>query len=279
MNVFVLATFDCRRRCWCSRFLSKCDKALWDPVKLFGNKWNFFFSYLRCRFRSITKQYFRKADGVIVFYDVTMETSFLNIKNWMISVEVIRCLKQQQQANKKVSRFHFTLIGLCLVTVELFLSEISIIQSSPLHCRHFFWSQRYQTTYSPYLSNCWFARDVTAAMLVGKSQGITKLHYLSKICREKFYCIDHQNGRLVKWFQLRMRTRPCVPFVSILRNGVSWLKKRPIQPLLVKKCGCRFNSTDKSQFSSYEHQRDNPRVIAQSENSSWTPLYLTVVGF
>lgn len=39
------------------------------------------------RFRSITKQYFRKADGVIVFYDITMETSFLNIKNWMISVE------------------------------------------------------------------------------------------------------------------------------------------------------------------------------------------------
>lgn len=75
----------------------------------------FLFSYLRCRFRSITKQYFRKADGVIVFYDVTMETSFLNIKNWMISVEVIRCLKQQQQANKKVSRFHFTLIGLCFM--------------------------------------------------------------------------------------------------------------------------------------------------------------------
>ncbi|XP_068706469.1 uncharacterized protein [Montipora foliosa] len=39
------------------------------------------------RFRSITKQYFRKADGVIVFYDVTMESSFLHIKNWMISVE------------------------------------------------------------------------------------------------------------------------------------------------------------------------------------------------
>ena len=42
------------------------------------------------RFRSITKQYFRKADGVIVFYDVTMETSFLNIKDWMISVEVTK---------------------------------------------------------------------------------------------------------------------------------------------------------------------------------------------
>ena len=96
-----------------------------------------------------------------------METSFLNIKNWMISVEVIRCLKQQQQANKKVSRFHFILIGLCLVTVELFLSE-----TSPL-------SQRYQTTYSPCLSNCWFARDVTAAMLVGKSQ-------LNSIIYQKF---------------------------------------------------------------------------------------------
>lgn len=39
------------------------------------------------RFRSITKQYFRKADGVVVFYDVTMEASFLHIKNWMLSVE------------------------------------------------------------------------------------------------------------------------------------------------------------------------------------------------
>ena len=45
--------------------------------------------FLSGRFRSITKQYFRKADGVIVFYDITMETSYLNIKNWMISVEVL----------------------------------------------------------------------------------------------------------------------------------------------------------------------------------------------
>ena len=50
-------------------------------------------SLTRDRFRSITKQYFRKADGVIVFYDVTMETSFLNIKNWMISVEVNKLLQ------------------------------------------------------------------------------------------------------------------------------------------------------------------------------------------
>ncbi|XP_046333193.2 EF-hand calcium-binding domain-containing protein 4B-like isoform X5 [Haliotis rufescens] len=39
------------------------------------------------RFRSITKQYFRKADGVIVMYDVTSENSFVNIRNWMNSVK------------------------------------------------------------------------------------------------------------------------------------------------------------------------------------------------
>ncbi|MFH4976474.1 hypothetical protein AB6A40_003183 [Gnathostoma spinigerum] len=38
------------------------------------------------RFRSITKQYFRKADGVILMYDVTSEQSFLNVRNWIASV-------------------------------------------------------------------------------------------------------------------------------------------------------------------------------------------------
>uniref|UniRef100_A0A914X1U8 EF-hand domain-containing protein n=1 Tax=Plectus sambesii TaxID=2011161 RepID=A0A914X1U8_9BILA len=39
------------------------------------------------RFRSITKQYFRKADGVVLMYDVTSEQSFLNLRNWMGSVK------------------------------------------------------------------------------------------------------------------------------------------------------------------------------------------------
>nr|XP_006813971.1 PREDICTED: ras and EF-hand domain-containing protein-like [Saccoglossus kowalevskii] len=39
------------------------------------------------RFRSITKQYFRKADGVIVVYDVTSESSFTSVRNWMSSVQ------------------------------------------------------------------------------------------------------------------------------------------------------------------------------------------------
>ncbi|OZC09065.1 Ras family protein [Onchocerca flexuosa] len=39
------------------------------------------------RFRSITKQYFRKADGVVLMYDVTSEQSFLNVRNWITSVK------------------------------------------------------------------------------------------------------------------------------------------------------------------------------------------------
>lgn len=39
------------------------------------------------RFRSITKQYFRKADGVLIMYDVTSEASFRNVRNWMTSVQ------------------------------------------------------------------------------------------------------------------------------------------------------------------------------------------------
>ncbi|XP_078481706.1 EF-hand calcium-binding domain-containing protein 4B-like isoform X2 [Ciona intestinalis] len=38
------------------------------------------------RYRSITRQYFRKADGIVVIYDVTNEKSFLAVRNWMQSV-------------------------------------------------------------------------------------------------------------------------------------------------------------------------------------------------
>lgn len=41
------------------------------------------------RFRSITKAYFRKADGIILVYDVTNERSFINIRQWISSITVI----------------------------------------------------------------------------------------------------------------------------------------------------------------------------------------------
>ncbi|KAH7725401.1 Protein 4R79.2 b [Aphelenchoides avenae] len=40
------------------------------------------------RFRSITKQYFRKADGVVLMYDITSEQSFLSVRDWIESVRV-----------------------------------------------------------------------------------------------------------------------------------------------------------------------------------------------
>jgi len=39
------------------------------------------------RYRSITKQYFRKADGVVCMYDVTSEYSFKNLRNWITSIK------------------------------------------------------------------------------------------------------------------------------------------------------------------------------------------------
>ena len=35
--------------------------------------------------RSITRQYFRKADAVVIVYDITSEASFLNAREWMES--------------------------------------------------------------------------------------------------------------------------------------------------------------------------------------------------
>ncbi|KAJ7330159.1 hypothetical protein JRQ81_016333 [Phrynocephalus forsythii] len=39
------------------------------------------------RYRSITKQFFRKADGVVVMYDITARDTFLDVKQWLVSIE------------------------------------------------------------------------------------------------------------------------------------------------------------------------------------------------
>ena len=46
------------------------------------------------RFRSITQSYFRKADGVMLLFDVTSERSFLNIRHWADCLS--DCLSRQQ---------------------------------------------------------------------------------------------------------------------------------------------------------------------------------------
>ncbi|XP_037337805.2 ras and EF-hand domain-containing protein isoform X2 [Pungitius pungitius] len=39
------------------------------------------------RFRSIAKSYFRRADGVLLLYDVTCQKSFLNVREWVDMIE------------------------------------------------------------------------------------------------------------------------------------------------------------------------------------------------
>ncbi|CAM9406775.1 unnamed protein product [Lampetra fluviatilis] len=39
------------------------------------------------RFRSIAKSYFRRADGVLLLYDVTCEKTFLNVRDWIDIIE------------------------------------------------------------------------------------------------------------------------------------------------------------------------------------------------
>ncbi|CAG5134148.1 unnamed protein product [Candidula unifasciata] len=39
------------------------------------------------RFRSVARTYFRRADGVLLLYDVTYERSFLNVREWVDAIE------------------------------------------------------------------------------------------------------------------------------------------------------------------------------------------------
>lgn len=55
------------------------------------------------RFRSIAKSYFRRADGVLLLYDCTYERSFLNIREWMDSIEV--CFANAQYINQAAGRY------------------------------------------------------------------------------------------------------------------------------------------------------------------------------
>ena len=40
------------------------------------------------RFRSVTRSYFRRADGVMLLYDVTNERTFLSVRQWIEAVDV-----------------------------------------------------------------------------------------------------------------------------------------------------------------------------------------------
>ena len=54
---------------------------------------------------------------------------------------------------------------------------------------------------------CWFASDVTAAMMVVKNNSISlrwEMHsILMQILQKNLFCIDHQHGHLVTWLQTK----------------------------------------------------------------------------
>jgi len=39
------------------------------------------------RFRHITRNYFNKADGIMIVYDATNEETFLSVANWIKQIE------------------------------------------------------------------------------------------------------------------------------------------------------------------------------------------------
>ncbi|POI20510.1 hypothetical protein CIB84_015743, partial [Bambusicola thoracicus] len=40
-----------------------------------------------CRYRSVTKQFFRKADGVVLMYDITSQYSFADVRYWLSCIQ------------------------------------------------------------------------------------------------------------------------------------------------------------------------------------------------
>ncbi|CAL1268342.1 unnamed protein product [Larinioides sclopetarius] len=56
------------------------------------------------RFRSMTHQYFRKADGIIIVYDVTSETTFRNVRNWMHNIQLAHCPQRHQRSSQNFRR-------------------------------------------------------------------------------------------------------------------------------------------------------------------------------
>ena len=77
---------------------------------------------------------------------------------------------------------------------------------------------------------CWFASDVTAAMLGVKNKSVSlrweMISTLMQILPKRFFCIDHQHDRLVTWLQTK--NRKGVQFLACgppLRSPTACLKR------------------------------------------------------
>ena len=72
------------------------------------------------RFRSITKNYFKESDGILLLYDVTNKESFKNVENWIDSIH-------DSIGNHKNSKYIIILIGnkIDLIGVDDYEREVT----------------------------------------------------------------------------------------------------------------------------------------------------------
>lgn len=60
------------------------------------------------RFQSITKSYYRGGQGILLMYDITQEESFIAVKSWINSIQVIMVMSTRVICNKSYfARTHF----------------------------------------------------------------------------------------------------------------------------------------------------------------------------
>ncbi|GIY06721.1 hypothetical protein CDAR_578161 [Caerostris darwini] len=78
------------------------------------------------RFRSITKTYFRKADGVMLLYDCTCEQSFLNVRQWVEDIDVACFYNMMADKPSTDTKSSNQRIPLMIVANKIDLREMAI---------------------------------------------------------------------------------------------------------------------------------------------------------
>nr|CAD7261727.1 unnamed protein product [Timema shepardi] len=85
------------------------------------------------RFRSMTKTYFRRADGVVLLYDVTNERSFLNVRQWIENIKLhypsnqphLQSESQMFESEMRKSQAYYSIKTQCNGHAMLKLEEVN----------------------------------------------------------------------------------------------------------------------------------------------------------
>lgn len=77
------------------RFNSPTLQVEWLRIKEGGQGWGQTtrpgLTHSLGRYHSMTRQLLRKADGVVLMYDVTSQESFVHVRYWLDCIQVSRC--------------------------------------------------------------------------------------------------------------------------------------------------------------------------------------------